>query len=220
MSTSDLQLSRVDFFSDFPESILEHLERSATLRTFKKGTIIINEGDDSHSIFLLLKGKATAFTEDKEGNEFIVNTFTENDCFGELAALDGSPRTANVISKTECECLVFPKFELDQCIDSNPATARAIINRLVRKIRDMTEDISCLALLDVYGRISRVISSSLEQGVDGSLMTSKITHQEIANQVGSSREMVSKILKDLRIGGYIKISDQRIELLKPLPERW
>ena len=96
-----------------------------------------------------------------------------------------------------------------------------VISSLVERIRGMTKDVSCLALMDVYGRMSRVIQQSIEKNSDSDIrQTEKLTHQELANRVGSSREMISKILKDLKTGGYIEVDNQRIVLLKDLPRKW
>lgn len=208
------------FFSGFPEAELERLESSSAVRKFKRNTLLVNIGDDSHAAYLLLKGTANAFTDDEEGNEFIVNSFTAGDCFGELGVLDDLPRTANVITTTECECLVIPKVELMRVIESDPAVTLAVLRSLVGRIRGMTEDVSCLALMDVYGRIARVLNGEANETDDGRMKTGRMTHQELANKVGSSREMVSKILKDLKTGGYVNSEDHCIVLEKKLPDRW
>ncbi len=84
----------------------------------------------------------------------------------------------------------------------------------------MTEDVSCLALMDVYGRLVRVLNSSATPQPDGARVTPRITHQELASRVGSSREMISKILKELRVGGYISIENHCVHIHKDLPDRW
>lgn len=208
------------FFSGFPDAELERLESSSAVRKFKKNTLLVNIGDDSHAAYLLLRGTANAFTDDEDGNEFIVNSFTSGDCFGELGVLDDLPRTANVVTTSECECLVIPKVELMRVIESDPSVTLTVLKSLVARIRGMTEDVSCLALMDVYGRIARVLNSESVQGDDGLMKTGRMTHQELANKVGSSREMVSKILKDLKTGGYINSVDHCIVLEKKLPDRW
>lgn len=213
-------LADTEFFRAFPEEAIANLERSATLRKFKKNTHIIVVGEESHAAYVLLEGSAYAFTDDDDGNEFIVGTFSSGDCFGELGLLDGQSRTANVITTTACECLVVPRAEIIAEINQEPAVAQAIISALVGRIRVMTEDVSCLALMDVYGRLVRVLKNSSTEQPDGTSVTSRMTHQELASRVGSSREMVSKILKELRIGGYITIESHCVHIHKNLPDRW
>lgn len=213
-------LSDVEFFKVFPEGAIANLERAATLRKFKKNTHIIVAGEESHAAYVLLIGTAYAFTDDDDGNEFIVGSFSAGDCFGELGLLDGHSRTANVITTSACQCLVVPGADINHEIMKEPSAAQAIIHSLVGRIRGMTEDVSCLALMDVYGRLVRVLNFAASEQDDGSRITDRITHQELASRVGSSREMISKILKELRVGGYISIENHCVKLHKELPDRW
>lgn len=217
---SVFSLSTAPFFENFPTEALEKLQSASTWRKYKKNTLIINHGDDSQAAYLIAEGTAYAYTDDDDGNEHIVNTFGPGDCFGELGLLDDKPRTAHVLATSVCECLVIPKAEFQRCIFATPVAASATIRTLTARIRAMTDDVSCLAMLDVYGRIARLINNSLVEENDGRRVTGRMTHQEIANRIGSSREMVSKIVKDLTIGGYISSDKQRICLLKQLPDRW
>ncbi len=217
---SGFSLFNAFFFRDFPADVLDKLQSASTLRNYKKNTVIINLGDDSQAAYLIVDGSAYAYTDDENGNEYIVNSFGPGDCFGELGLLDGKPRTAHVVTTTPCECLVIPKADFQRCIFATPEAASATIRSLTGRIRTMTDDVSCLAMLDVYGRIARLIKNSSQETTDGKRVTSRMTHQEIANRIGSSREMVSKIVKDLIVGGYIATDKQKIYLLKDLPERW
>jgi len=210
----------VSFFAAFPEHELERLQNVSTIRRLKKSTNLIVAGDESHAAYVLLSGTATAFTSSDDGNEFIVNSFQAGDFFGELGVLDQSARTASIVTTSDCECLVIPRAELIRAIESEPKVASAIISTLVTRIRDMTEDVSCLALMDVYSRIVRVLKSESIPDEEGIMRTGPMTHQELANRVGASREMISKILKDLKKGGYIDTTDKRIVISKPLPDRW
>lgn len=217
---NSISLSEIEFFKSFPEDAITNLERAATLRKFKKNTHIIVVGEESHAAYVLIEGSAYAFTDDDDGNEFIVGTFSRGDCFGELGLLDGQSRTANVITTSACQCLVVPQADINREIMKEPSVAQAIIHTLVGRIRGMTEDVSCLALMDVYGRLVRTLNSSTTKLEDGTLVTPRITHQELASRVGSSREMISKILKELRIGGYISIENHCVHIHKELPDRW
>ncbi len=221
MSDSNTHLlSKAPFFDGFPAEVIAELESASALRKYKKNSQIINQGDDSQAAYLLVEGTALAYIDDEEGNEFIFNTFQAGDCFGELALLDDQPRSAHVVTTSDCECLVIPKAEFQRCVFNTPDAASATIRMLIARIRSMTEEVSCLAMLDVYGRIVRLFRNTSEVTDDGSLVTERMTHQEMANRIGSSREMVSKIIKDLTVGGYISTDKQRITLIKNLPERW
>ncbi len=216
--STQISLADAAFFNDFPDDIIRRLQESSTRRRYKKNTNVINLGDDSRAAYLLLSGSAKAFTENCDGNEFIVNTFGPGDCFGELGLLDERPRSANVITTSDSECLVISKSEFRQCIFDTPDAAAATILTLTTRIRDMTEEVSCIALLDVYGRIARLIKNSIDSSPDNA--TAPMTHQDIADRIGSSREMVSRIMKDLSTGDYIKTDNRRISVLKNLPDKW
>lgn len=213
-------LAAISFFSEFPPDLVDSLEQAATLRRLKKNTLIIVCGEESHSFYVLIEGTAYAYTEDDQGNEFIVETFRAGDCFGELGALDNKPRSANVKTTSDCRCLVIPRSAVLFAIEQNSAAAMAVVRSLVDRIRGMTDDVSCLAMMDVYGRLVRVLMNEAQRDETGILRTDRSTHQELANRVGSSREMVSKILKDLRIGEYIAVEGQHIIIQKTLPDRW
>lgn len=219
-ATKSLSLAEIDFFKVFPADAIANLERAATLRKFRKNTHIIVVGEESHAAYVLVEGSAYAFTDDDDGNEFIVGSFGKGDCFGELGLLDGHSRTANVITTSACQCLVIPRAEINHEIMKEPKVAQAIIHSLVGRIRGMTEDVSCLALMDVYGRLVRALNGATTEQADGTRVSTRITHQELASRVGSSREMISKILKELRVGGYISIENHCVQIHKDLPERW
>ncbi len=213
-------LANTPFFSEFPEHVLGSIEEKSVEGKFKKNMHLVIAGDECHSAYLMLEGTAHAYTNDTNGDEFIINSFRAGDCFGELGVLDGLPRTANVITTSACRCLVIPKIELIRAIESEPGVAAAVIRTLVGRIRGMTEDVSCLALMDVYGRLARVLTAEAQVDEHGVLRMERVTHQELSKRVGASREMVSKILKDLKIGGYLTIANNGIVIEKKLPERW
>lgn len=221
MPDTSSRIADVAFFEGFPADVLETLEAASTVRKFKKNTHIIVGGEESHAAYVLLSGTANVFSDDEEGNEFIHGVYRENELFGELGILDNKPRTANVMTTSDSECLVIPRAAFKAAIKSHPDASESVIHSLVSRIRGMTEDVSCLALMDVYGRLSRIIQQSAENNRDGDIRrTERLTHQELANRVGSSREMISKILKDLKIGGYISSENHRIVVHKDLPSKW
>jgi len=217
---AEVNLSKTDFFADFPIDVLEQIEKDSTVRKFRKNSHIILNGEESHAAYVVISGSANAFADNEEGGEFSVSSFSEGDCFGELGVMSSGERSANVVTTSDCECLVIPKAVFMRALRSNQSASDAVIQHLIKRIRGMTEEVSCLALMDVYGRLVRILRLSAEKISDDGKTTERMTHKEIANRVGSSREMISKILKDLRVGGYIDIVDHRIMLLKELPERW
>lgn len=220
MNADTSSLAGIDFFTVFSADALANLEQSATVRKFKRNTDIIVMGEDSLAAYVLLDGSAYAFIDDQDGKELIVAWFSKGDCFGELGLLDNKSRTTSVKTTSNCQCLVVPKSAITYEITKDPQVAQALIHFLVRRIRSMTDDISCLGLMDVYSRLVRALNCVTDVKDDGTRVTARITHQELASRVGASREMVSKILKDLRAAGYISIENHSVRILHDLPERW
>lgn len=209
-------LENVQFFEGLQQSQIEEIESKADLRRYKKGMIIIGKDDSTDYLCVVLSGILHAYIDDGRGKRIIVNTIVEGELFGELAMLSGEKRSANIVAVEDCEVLLVQRDDVMQAIGEFPDFCKNLIQRLAIKVNSLTDDVSCLALLDIYGRIARV----LQTHADDKLVTGKLTQQEIADRVGSSREMVSRILKDLRVGGYISITKKQIKLLKQLPKAW
>ncbi len=220
LSPEVASLADVAFFSAFPEGALATLIKGASRRKYKKHAHIVVAGEPSHTVYVLLEGSVQVFMDDDEGEEFVLDTFGPGDCFGELGVLDGQERSANIMALDECDCLLIPAGALREQLDSDPAVRDSIIRGLVARVRVLTEDVGSLALLDVYGRVVRILQNSAEPDADGKPTILRMTHQDLAKRVGSSREMVSRIMKELRKGGYISNDRQVIRLEKVLPKRW
>jgi CRP/FNR family cyclic AMP-dependent transcriptional regulator len=212
-------LSSVSLFQGLPEIALEALKKGASNRQYPKNTIIINEGDTSNSLYLLISGKVKVFLSDEDGREFVLNSLSPGDYFGEYALLDDERRTASVMTTEKSTFLIIHKENFQRLRLDYPEMNHILINNLVSRIRALTENVKTLALKDVYGRI-RTLLDSLAEHTQGGKIEEKLTQQEIANRVGSSREMVARILKDLTTGGYIVSEKKQIRLLKALPEAY
>jgi len=213
-------LEKVHFFDGLKESTIQEIESKAERREFKKGLIIIEKNDTADYLYVVLSGNAHAFIDDEEsGKRVIVNTIGPFELFGELAMFSGDRRSANIVAAEDCEVLLIQCDEILQAVREFPEFCSNVIQRLARKINSLTEDVSCLALLDNYGRIVRLLQEQASRSEEGDT-TERLTQQEIADHIGSSREMVSRIIKDLKIGGYIEIDNKRIKILKVLPKAW
>lgn len=207
-------LENSTLFNGLNSRDLEALEAGSKRRKYKNGSIILNKGDTTSYLFILISGQVDAYIEEDD-KRIIVSTITQGESFGELAMLAGEPRSVNIIAVKDCEVLVLQQEAIYKYLTESPEFARNIIQRLAKKVIALTEDVSCFALFDVYHRLARVLEQHADSGI-----TDRLTQQEIADRVGSSREMVSRILKDLRTGGYISIENRRICINKPLPKAW
>ena len=153
------------------------------------------------------------------GKEIVLGVQVGGDYFGELAVLDPAPRSASVMALQASRLAVLSREHVIHCIERQPQIALNLLASLAARFRTVVIAMSDLALLDVYGRVARLLlEHSHEQ--DGERLTEPMTQQEIADQVGASREMVSRILKELRAGGYVSLRGRQIVLHRNLPAKW
>ncbi len=190
------------------------------LRRYRKGTILIHEGDAGDALFILLSGQVKVFCTDPNDKEITFGVFGPGDYVGEMA-LDGGPRSASVITQQPTLTSVVKRATLLAFIAEHPEFALELLSKVIRRLRLATRDARNLAFIDVYGRLTSCLHELAPQQPDGvQRRTERITHQELASRVGCSREMVSRILKDLESGGYIRVVDKRITLVGKFPQRW
>lgn len=221
MSDQHDVLGKVPLFGTLNQEELAAVARLAVAKFFHKNTIIINEGDDSDSLYVISQGKVKAFLSDPEGKEVVLSTSGPGDYFGELALIDRAPRSASVMTLEDSQFLVIGRRDFEELLDAHPRIALQLMRGLTGRLRDLTENVRSLALMDVYGRVARVLLTLAEEGGgDGTLISHRPTHKEIAARVGASREMVGRILKDLTRGGYIEVGKDSITIKTPLPEHW
>ncbi|MDH5263948.1 MAG: Crp/Fnr family transcriptional regulator [Betaproteobacteria bacterium] len=201
------------------DSFTRELAGLGRLRSYPKNTVFITEGDSSDSVFVILSGKVKAFVSDAEGHELILNTQGPGDYVGEMA-LDGKPRSASVVTLEPSTFSVVQREPLRDAIRRNPDFALVMIAKVIERAREATDNVKNLALLDVYGRVARLLLNMAVEA-DGKLrIPEKITQQEIAERVGASRDMVSRIFRDLTVGGYITVENRIITINKKPPARW
>lgn len=190
------------------------------VRSYPRSTVIITEGDSSDSVFVVLSGKVKAFVSDSEGHELILDTQGPGDYVGEMA-LDGKPRSASVVTLESTTFSVVQREPLRDAIRKDPDFALDMISKVIERARDATDNVKNLALLDVYGRVARLLLNMAVEAEDGKMrIPEKITQQEIAERVGASRDMVSRIFRDLTVGGYITVENRIITINKKPPARW
>jgi len=207
-------------FSDLAQSEAEILAQHSQTRSYAAGTILFSEGDRGDAMYVIKEGDVKVFAGDENGKEVILQFLHAGDYFGEMALIDDAPRSASVMTMTPVKVMVVSKSAFMKFLASNEEIAFNLVRSLIRKVRSLTNNVKSLALLDVYGRVAHTLLD-LASDVDGkTVITEKPTHQEFANIVGSSREMVSRILKDLSNGGYITVDKNTITINEKLPPAW
>jgi CRP/FNR family cyclic AMP-dependent transcriptional regulator len=190
------------------------------VRSYRKNTIILNEGEPGDSLFVLLQGQVKVYATDENGREITYGTIVAGDYFGEMS-LDGAPRSASVMTLDSCLCALVSRAAVQQHLAEEPGFAMQLVTQVIRRARSATETARQMALLDVYGRVIHTLESERGPGsVHAPIQLTQITHQQIASRVGASREMVSRLLKDLEKGGYVELGIKRITLMRKLPAHW
>ena len=215
-----MYLERVGLFTGMSEDQLAPLYRSGRIRCYAPGTVVINEGDDGNSLFVVQQGFLKAYSMDDNGREITLSLLDPGDCFGELALLDRAPRSASVMAVEASRLLQIPGAVFIELMDRYPSCRDAVLRNLVSRVRKLTRDVQSFALVDVFGRIARLFEDLASENNGVRSIDRHLTQQEIANMVGASREMVNRILRDLVVGGYLSLEHERIVLHKKFPQHW
>lgn len=202
-----------------PEALVGQIAKRAAVRNFPKGAVIVMEGDDTDALYVLLEGRAKAFVSSEDGREIELNRMGPGEYFGEVT-LDGGPRSASVVALEDCRCAIIHRAELGSFLAEFAGFAEHMVRKLAHRVRALTESVRDLALMDVYGRVARLLLE-LAEAVDGKLVIpEKLTQKDIAQRVGASREMISRIFSDLSAGGYVRREGSTIVISKKPPARW
>jgi CRP/FNR family transcriptional regulator, cyclic AMP receptor protein len=211
-------LGKVSLFAGLPLPLLEELETLCVSRRYAKNTVLFMEGDENNQLFVVRSGKVSVFLQGEEGKQLILNYMSEGEYFGELSLIDSQPRSASIMTVTDCEFLTLSREKFQEFVFRSPELCIVLMQELTARIRQLTQSVKDLALLDVYGRVAHTLEKMSD--ASGAIRNPKPTHQDIANMVGSSREMVSRIMKELIVGEYIEQTSDAIFLRKALPKGW
>lgn len=204
---------------DSTDDCTKALVALGTIRSYAKNTILVQEGDKTDQVYVILSGKLKVYLADSEGKEIIVDLLGPGQYFGEMA-LEGEPRSASVMTLEPTQLSVIERAQFRQFLATNPDAAYSLILTLIRRARNLTRVVGDLALLDVYGRVARLLLDNAHEENGELVVTDRMTQQEIAKRVGASREMVWRILDDLREGEYIGVKAGRFVIRQKLPKRW
>jgi CRP/FNR family cyclic AMP-dependent transcriptional regulator len=202
------------------DPLVRELARRGHVRNIARNAVFIHEGEKGDSLFVILSGRVKVFVADQEGREMVLDIHGPGDYVGEMA-LDGRPRSASVVALEPTVCSMLTRVALRAAIAANPDVAMNLIGTLIERARIATDNVRNLALMDVYGRVARLLLSLAVEQPDGRMMIpEKLTQQEIADRVGASRDMVSRIFKDLTAGGYVSVVDRQITINRKPPAKW
>lgn len=215
-----LGLLKIPFLSKLTDDALFALASKAKSVKFPKQAIIISEGDDTSSMYIILSGKVRVYSSDEKSKEVTLLIQESGSHFGELALLSDELRSASVQALEPTVCGVICKADFIHWLKQHPDVAIALLGVLSEKIRSLTEKVKQMALSNVYERTVKVLQEMAIKEGDISVIHNRPTQQELANMVGSSREMVNKIMKELTKGGYVVMDERTLRIENKLPAYW
>ena len=218
LSNLDL-IRRVPLFSMLTNEQARAVADGVVKRRYRRGEIVVEQGKKSNALFILLNGRARVLTSDSRGREVILAVLEAGDYVGEMSLIDNQPHSATVRCEVQSDMLILGRPEFARCLPENSSLSYAIMRGLVGRLRSANRQIESLALLDVYGRVARTLLDMAED-VDGEkIIRGKVSRQDMAKIVGASREMVSRVMKDLEERGVIETQENGSVVLKNrLPE--
>jgi len=206
-------LRSLPIFEMLDDECLKPVAGVAMLRHVPRHTVVLHAGDHTDNIYFVLSGALKVQISDDEGREVILSMLGPGELFGEMGVLDDHPRSATVLAVESSEVVVIGQADFKQCLAENPEVSLFIMRKLTKRLRLADRHIESLALLDVYGRVARLLLEAAET-VDGrQVVTRKLSKQDIAKMIGASREMVSRVMRDLMTEGLIQELDGQLILV-------
>lgn len=201
------------------DDLLKAMAQRGGTKRFPAHSVLVHEDDQSDSIYIILDGRVKVYSTSAAGREIVYNTQGPGEYFGEMT-IDGGPRSASVMTLEPTTCIVVPGAQVREFLATNPDFALHLVRKLIALVRRSTSNVKRLALEDVYTRVATLLNElAVEQGGER-VVADKMTQQDIADRVGASREMISRIFKQLTQGGYVATRQRQIVLLKKLPAGW
>ncbi|UUX96899.1 Crp/Fnr family transcriptional regulator [Aquabacterium sp. J223] len=213
LSNLDL-IRRVPLFSMLTSDQAQSIADSVVKRRYRRGELIVEQGRKSNALFILLNGRARVLTADSRGREVILAVMQAGDYVGEMSLIDNEPHSATVRAEVQTDMLVLGRIEFSRCLPESTSLAYGILRGLVSRLRAADRQIESLALLDVYGRVARTLLDMAEEDNGIKIIRNKVSRQDMAKIVGASREMVSRVMKDLEERGVIETQENGSVILK------
>lgn len=206
-------LRNLPLFDPLSDDRLAPIAQVAHLQRVDRHAVVLREGDCTENVYFVLRGSLRVLVSDDAGREVILSILGTGELFGEMGVIDGDPRSASVVAVEPSELIVIAKPDFERCLAANFDISLAIMRGLVHRLRAADRAIESLALFDVYGRVARLLIEMAEPDGNGrQAIPRKLTKQDIAKMVGASREMVSRVMKDLQRQGLVEELNGRLVL--------
>jgi CRP-like cAMP-binding protein len=210
MSLADV-LRRVPLFSELSEPEATRFAEVLREREYPRNSVILFEDDPGDALYIVSSGQVKVVLIGEDGREVILSVLGDGDFFGEMSLIDDEPRSAHVIAMKDSTLLVLRRDDFQAQLQAHPPIALTLLRELVRRLRRADEKIGGLVLLDVNGRVARLLLELAEEA-GGQRVTRKLTHHTIAQMIGSSRETVSRAMRELVDRGCIEVSRKDITI--------
>jgi CRP-like cAMP-binding protein len=205
-------LQKVPLFRQLSPADLQRVAEVAREKNYPRHSVILFEDDPGDALYVVAKGQVKVVLIGDDGREVILSVLGEGEFFGEMALLDDEPRSAHVIAMEDSDLLVLRREDFESILAQSPQIGLALLRELTRRLRRADEKVGALVLLDVTGRVARLLLE-LSDDSGGDRITRRITHHTIAQMVGSSRETVSRTMREFVSKGHIAVSRREILIL-------
>ena len=214
LSNFDL-IRRVPLFSTLTQAQADSVADAVVKKRFKRGECIVEQGQKSNMLAIVLTGRARVVTTDARGREVILAPMNPSDYAGEMSLIDNQPHSATVRAEVQTDVLILARVEFARCLSENTSMAYAVMKGLVQRLRHADRKIESLALVDVYGRVARALLEFAKPDANDQLVIrERVSRQDVAKMIGASREMVSRVMKDLEDRGFIELREDGVTVIK------
>jgi CRP/FNR family cyclic AMP-dependent transcriptional regulator len=204
-------LKQIPLFKGLGEADINLIAQHAVDRRVSRNTVLLREGEQPNSLYVVVTGRVKVYVCDEDGKELVLGILGSGEFFGELALIDGEPRSATVMTIEDATISAISKADFRNILEHNPHLSINILRTLARRVRVLNDNVRDLALLDVYGRVARTLLR-LASDKDGQRVVQGVTHQEIGKMIGASREMVSRVISALKADDFIRVDGRAIVL--------
>jgi CRP-like cAMP-binding protein len=211
-------LASTRLFGGLDAAALSSLAERAVERSYKKGQLLVYEGDPGDSVFVVSSGLIKVMVTSEEGEEMVLVTLRPSDTFGELSLVDGGPRSASAEALEQSAVLVITRPVLLELLKEHPSVTEALLRSLGGLVRRLTEQAADLVFLDIHGRMAKLLLNMAQRRDTGAeadvVLDLNLTQADLAAMVGGSRQSVNQTLRSFESRGYLKIEGRTIRLIK------
>jgi CRP-like cAMP-binding protein len=201
-------LRATDLFGSASDADIEAIAAASRSRTFRRGQVLFTAGDPGGTLIVVISGRVKVVVRSADGGELTLTVIQPGGTFGQLSAADGGPRSTDAETLEECRLLFVPAEIIQDLCGRVPSVAQALASSLAAGMRRLTEDASSLVFLDLPRRVAKVLLGQ-PRGDDG-LIGQKMTQEELAHQVGGTRQSVNAALRGFERRGWIEVRNQAV----------